>query len=402
MKKRILFVEDNDVMLQMYVMMLDGDIQWEVAGVPDAKAALRLMAKWPADVVLSDLRMPGMSGVELLGEIRKLYPRTSRIVVSGIEDQEEIASSLGETHQFLAKPFSVRKLKAVLKRLNSLDAYLSDEKLKSLVGQLKSLPTFPTLYVELMKEIESLNSSIERIAELIGKDPSLTAKMLQVVNSAAMGFSDKIHAPFQAVQQLGMNTVRSLALSAHVFSRFEQTPLKGFSVSALWTHLMNTAALARKIMLLEGAEASDADDAYTAALLHDIGKLMLAENLPEQFQNALARASKDGVAAPDAELEIFGATHAGVAAYLLGLWGLPAPIVEAIALHHTPEKTELWEFTPLTAVHVADILEKENSKSQLPASSQKINMDYLAKIGFAEHVDEWRSEAAGLFAREMM
>jgi HD-like signal output (HDOD) protein len=352
------------------------------------------MEQSPFDVVVSDLRMPGMSGTELLNEVKKRHPRSSRIILSAISDKEQVVRSLDGIHQFIAKPFDARVLKATLARICGLDAYLQNDKLRNLIGQLRTLPSFPTLYVEIMKELDSPNSLVDSIAAIIAKDPGMTAKMLQIVNSVAFSLERKVASPFEAVEYLGFNTVRSLALSAHIFSRFEHTNLKGFSVEQLWNHSMGCGMLARMIMRHEQAEAADAEDAYIAGILHDVGKLLLADSLPEQFQQALALAAQRGIPFPEAEQEIFGATHAGAAAYLLGLWGLPAPIVEAVAFHHTPGNSDMKAFGPLTAVHVADILEHELSKTQSGGGPAKIDADHLTAIGCGQRLDEWRAEAA--------
>ncbi len=397
MKQRILFVEDNLLLLEMYAMMLSGEPdQWNVATAEDAREGLGLMAQLPFDVIVSDLRMPGMDGVELLQEVRKLYPRTSRIIVSGVGDQEEIASSLGSTHQFLAKPFDTKTLKSTLARLRGLDTYLRDEKLKALVGRIHSLPSFPSLYLRIMKEINSPDASLDIIAKIVAEEPSLTAKTLQIVNSAALGLPQRIHDPFVAVQQLGMNTMRSLALSAHVFARFEQKSAKNFDPAALWAHLMATGQLARRILQVEQADAADIEDACTAGMLHDIGKLMLAEDLPSEFQRALTLADEKNLSPDQAEGEVYGATHAGIAAYLLGLWGLPTPVVEAVAFHHTPVKSELQKLSPLTAVHVANVLIHERSKQRACGRPAEVDLAYLAALDLDSHLDNWRNEAAKL------
>jgi HD-like signal output (HDOD) protein len=121
-------------------------------------------------------------------------------------------------------------------------------------------------------------------------------------------------------------------------------------------------------------------------MLHDMGKLMLADSLPEEYAEALTLAKTKGIPLPEAELEVFGATHAGLAAYLLGLWGLPAAIVEAVAFHHSPEKSDLKKCSALTAVHVANALITEKGETDL-------NLDYLTKIGVASRLDEWRDTA---------
>lgn len=386
--KRILFVEDVELLRRLYEMMLAGESDdWEVQTAPDGRAALGLMEKTSFDVVASDMRMPGMNGIELLNEVRKRYPQTSRIVISGIGNQAEAATALGSIHQFIPKPIESKTLLATLTRIDGLDAYLEDEKLKALAGRLRVLPSFPSLYLEIMQAIESPQSSLQSIADIIVKDPGITAKILQVANSAAFGSPEKIHDPVAAVQQLGMNTVRSLALSAHVFASFARTQLKDFSADALWTHLMKCANSARAIMHAEHADIADLEDAFTAGMLHDIGKLMLADSLPDQFQNALLLAAERSVPLHGVEMEIFGATHAGLAAYLLGLWGLPAQIVEAVAFHHTPENSTNPHFSSLTAMHVANALEHEAAGENF-----SLNRDYLAKIGVANRLDTWREK----------
>jgi HD-like signal output (HDOD) protein/ActR/RegA family two-component response regulator len=388
--KRILFVEDNEVLLQLYSFLLDDERdQWETTVAPDGHAALKLVRQAPFDVVVSDMQMPGMSGIELLTEVSKLHPQTSRIIVSGFTDQAEAADSLNCTHLFIPKPFDVKLLRATLARIGSLDAYLKDDKLRGLAGKMRTLPSFPMLYLDIMREIESQNSSIQGIAKIVAQDPGITAKILQVANSAAMGLPERVSDPVEAVQQLGMTTVRSLVLSAQVYASFAPGRLKSFSADALWTHLMKCGDLARTIMRRERAEFAETEDAFTAGMLHDMGKLMLADSLPDEFQKALTLAAAEKIPLPEAELEIFGATHAGLAAYLLGLWGLPAAIVEAVAFHHAPEMSSLKKCSALTAVHVANALADESGTAPL-------NLDYLAEIGVAERIADWRDTAAEL------
>jgi HD-like signal output (HDOD) protein/ActR/RegA family two-component response regulator len=388
--KRILFVEDNELLLELYGALLDSERdQWQTTLAPSGKSALKLLQTNTFDVVASDMQMPGMNGIELLTEVRKLHPEISRIIISGLTDQAEAASSLNCTHLFLPKPFDVGILRATLARIGGLDAYLRDEKLRGLAGKMGRLPSFPMLYLEVMREIESPDSSIQGIADIVARDPGITAKLLQVANSAAMGLPEKIGDPVEAVQQLGLTTVRSLVLSAQVYGSLGAAPLKGFSPETLWRHLMRCGALARALMHGERAEFADWEDAFTAGMLHDMGKLMLADRLPDEFSQALALAANEKIPLHEAELQVFGATHAGLAAYLFGLWGLPAAIVEAVAFHHAPEKSALKKFSALTAVHVANALSDETGNAPL-------NLQYLADIGRAARVEDWRKTAAGL------
>jgi HD-like signal output (HDOD) protein len=397
MKKRVLFVEGEPLLLQMYASMLnDEPDRWEVLTATDARHALQVMEAFRFDVIVSDLMLPGMDGVELMNEVRKRYPRASRIMLSVLNDQERVAGCLNATHQFIAKPFDVKVLKATLTRVSGLDAHLQDPKLQALVGRLRTLPSFPSLYTGIMNELASPNSSIESISAIVSKDPAMTAKMLQIVNSAAVALAHKVSNPTEAVEYLGLGTVRSLVLSAHIFSCFQRVNLKGLSVDRLWDHAMKTSLIARRISALEWGGPIDGDEAFTAGMLHDVGKLILADNLPEEYQRTLTLAIDRQLPLYIAEAEIFGATHAGVAAYVLGLWGLPATVVDTVAFHHAPKNSELQTFGPLTAVHAANVLEQELCETTPPGRLPELDEDYLALAGVGNRLPVWRSEARRL------
>lgn len=393
--KRILFVDDDALLREVYEALLSDESRWEVATAPGGEAALALLAQQSFDVVASDMRMPGMTGVQLLNEVLQRYPQMSRVIISGSADQGEAAEALDSTHQFLTKPVDMNTLRAMLVRLEGLDAFLKGKPLRELASRLRVLPSFPMLYLEIMRAIEAPDISLQTIEALISKDPGLTAKMLQIVNSAALGLHEKVSDPLDAVQQLGLSTVRSLALSAHVFASFTPGQKLNFPVDALWTHLMKCGDTARAIMRAEDADHAYVEAAYTAGILHDIGKLMLADSLPKEFQEVLVQTSTRSEPFYQIETEVLGADHAGLAAYLLGLWGLPAMIVEAVAFHHTPEKSTHQKFSPLTAVHVANALEHE-----LNGNHSNLNGDYLANIGVMDRLSVWREEAKKLRADE--
>ena len=397
MKKRILFVDDEPLLLNVYAMMLeDQSAAWETVVAASGRQALEILAQSRFDVVVTDMRMPGMDGVELMTEIRRQHPTASRIVISGINDQEEIARCLETTHQFLAKPVREQELLATLACIRELDAYLQDDKLKALVGKLDALPSFPSVYLKIMREINADEPLVENIADIVVQDPGLTAKMLQVANSAAFGLDQKVSSAFEAVQFLGFAAVRSIALSAHVFSNFERVPIKGFSARKLWDDALCCARITRVIMQMERADESQTEDACAAAMLRNAGKLMLAQNLPQQCQQAITLATERRIAFQDAELEIFSATHTGVAAYLFGLWGLSAPMVQTIAFHLEPEKSGAGAFGPLTAVHVANVFAAGFSKDSSPGKPLELDLDYLDAAGVLHRLDDWRAETEKL------
>jgi HD-like signal output (HDOD) protein len=129
-------------------------------------------------------------------------------------------------------------------------------------------------------------------------------------------------------------------------------------------------------------------------LLHDIGKLLLAANLPEVYQEALDMAQTLVIPIPEAERNVIGASHAEIGGYLLGLWGLPQPVVDAVAFHHHPNQCPQKDFQPLTAVHVANALDRSKTTPGLPILNDEIDRDYLDQLGFSSRMEEWRALAA--------
>jgi response regulator RpfG family c-di-GMP phosphodiesterase len=327
MKRNILFVDDDPIMRELFgAVLLAEPERWGVTTAESGEAALPFLDTDFFDVVVSDMRMPGMDGVALIREVKRRSPRTARIILSGVVDQKEIAESLRETHQFMPKPFRPKALRATLARISGLDAYLQDEKIRDTVAQLDTLPSFPSLYFEIMKELDAPDPSLEKVATIVAKDPGMTVKLLQIVNAASLGLARRFSNPVEAVQQLGIAAVQSLALSAHVFTCFESRAFKGFSITKLWDHGANTARIARKILEIERADAALAEDAYTAGMLHDIGKLMLANNLPEPFQRALDLTQEQGLRFLAAEEKFSAPTMPGSGPTCSACGACPRPL----------------------------------------------------------------------------
>ena len=391
MKKRILFVDDEPLMGDLFRLMFESmKDEWELYFANSGPEALELLEKIPCEVVVSDMRMPGMNGAQLLNEVMKRYPRTARIILSGFAERETVAKCVGAAHQFLQKPSDILTLKQTLTRVCALDLFLQDEKLRALVAQMGVLPSSPSLYFRVLQELQAPDASAERIGELVGMDLAMTGKLLQLVNSASFGISCKISNPTEAVRFLGVGMVRSLALAIHAFSCFDQAKLAEFSFARIWNHSVTVGVFARRMSQLEGAETMMVDEAFIAGLLHDIGKLMLITNMTDDYRGVMSLVHHQQMSVSAAESKIFGATHAEVGAYLLGLWGLPVPIVEAVALHHHPGTSINRLFCPLTAVHVANCLEVERSGGTYGEARSALDTEYLARLGLVDSVDRWR------------
>ena len=246
---------------------------------------------------------------------------------------------------------------------------------------------------KLLDELQSEDSSIQKIGKIITKDIAMASKVLQLVNSAFFGIPRHISDPHQAVNLLGLDTIKALVLTTEVFSKFDQEKLAGFDIEALWNHSIITGELVKRIAKKEGLAKQLIDDAFMAGLLHDIGKLVLADNFPDKYKDVLELVAKEKTGLTEAENKLLGASHAEVGAYLLGLWGLPDPIIEAVAFHHNPRNCPIQGFTPLVAVHVGNALEHEDDLE--PQSADPIfDYDYIRELGFSERINAWKDICA--------
>lgn len=387
--KRILFVDDQTNVLQGLKRMLRPmRDDWEMAFVESGEAALESLAKDSFDVVITDMRMPGMDGAQLLAEIAEHYPEIVRIVLSGQADKESVMRSTQNVHQYLSKPCDPDVLITTVSRACAMREVLDEPSLREIVGKLATIPSLPSLYVKLVEELQQPEVSLQKVGAIVSLDLGMSTKILQLVNSVFFGFSRHVSNPVEAVMLLGVDTVKALVLSVKVFSQFDQKTLKCFSIETLLNHSLAVAGLAKDIAQLEEADSVFVDHSFMAGMLHDVGKLVLAANDPERFEESLTLAKEQQIPSWQAENEIFGATHAQVGAYLVGLWGLPDPIVEAILYHASPGNCAAEEFAPLSAVHAADSLLSELERDE----SKPIDVDYIEGIGLTNRVAAWRTQ----------
>jgi HD-like signal output (HDOD) protein/CheY-like chemotaxis protein len=396
--KRILFVDDEPMILQGIQHSLRGmRAEWEVSLANSGAEALETMAQAPFDVVITDMRMPGMDGAQLLDVVKVRFPRTVRIILSGQSDRETILRSVGPSHQYLSKPCDLDELKQRLRRAFALRDMLNDTHLKEVIGRLKTVPSLPALYVAVTEALRSSDSSITDIGNLIAQEMGMSAKVLQLVNSAFFGLSNRVSSPRQAVLLIGIENLKALVLSVQVFSDLggHLTRELGF----LWNHSMSTASFAKAIARVELSSSGVREDAFTAGLLHDVGRLVLASAFGAEYREVLKRAAEPGVLLASCEGDAFGCTHNGVGAYLLGLWGLTDSIVEAVAWHHQPVHAQPNSFSALIAVHAADYY--DNQMHVHPFSNETSGMDeaLLDQIGLQRQLPSGEKACRELASR---
>jgi putative nucleotidyltransferase with HDIG domain len=383
-KKKVLFVDDEPNVTQALKRMLRPmRKEWEMFFALSGKEALTIAAEKHIDVIVSDMRMPGIDGAQLLGIVQKQFPNTIRIILSGQSSKESILRAVGAAHQYLAKPCDAETLKQTVSRAFKLRDTVTGDRLQSIAAKMQTLPTLPESYGELIQEMKEDEPSLSRISTLIRKDVAMTAKILQVVNSAYFGIRRKITAPEDAVKYLGLENISALVLAANVFGQLDELiSIQGFSMSSLWNHSGEVGRLAQNIMKAEKKSKQDSDDVLTAGLLHDCGKLVFAANLASKYETVIRESAEHGTPLWVVEREELGASHAEIGAFLLGIWGLPDAIVEAVAFHHNPLEFLHKGCTSLTALHVANSLLHERDGSTVDAA-------YLEATGTADRFAHW-------------
>ncbi|MCW3059286.1 MAG: hypothetical protein JWQ02_1107 [Capsulimonas sp.] len=332
MKREILFVDDEPNVLQGLQRMLRPlrDV-WSVQFAEGGAAALKMMAEHRFDVVVSDMRMPGMSGSQLLSAVRDRHPEVIRIILSGQSEKEFILEAVTAAHQFLSKPCEADVIKATITRACLLRDGVSSPGAQAVASSLKALPVNPAVYAELCEQLTSDGAPLQKVGQTVAGCLGMSAKVLQLVNSAFFGLPRIVCSPAEAVVLLGADTMKSLTLSCQVFEPYAGDSQEMAWRDALWASSRDGAARAEARAQAKGLDARAVQAAVTAELLRDCGKLVLASQMPEAYAQVRERASLLGWSA--AEREVFGATHGEVGGYLLGLWGLPPAVVDAVIAH---------------------------------------------------------------------
>ena len=358
--------------------------EWEWLYAGDGMGAVDVLTRRDCDAVVADLRLGGLTGLQLLNHVMMQWPRVHRVILADLGDVEALLRCVGGGHQFLARPCEAQRLKVVLERAFTLDFWLPNLAVRRLLGSLPGLPSPAEPYHAVVAALEA--GRLDTAASCISNDPPLAAKVLQLANSAAYGPPLDESDPAHAAAELGLENVRRMILLAHTASAFRDADPMHEWVTAAWRHAQRTSKLARSVAEAEGAPLELVLQAAIGGLLHDLGKVALAVNLPEEHLSARRLAVAQQVPLWEAEQRVFGATHGEVGGVLLGLWGLPMPVVEAVALHHHPACLLSDGFCPLTAVHVANILEQAPT---LERARERLDLCYLDGLALVDRVDVW-------------
>lgn len=380
----VLFVDDEPLMRELYCnLSKELGAEFHVRTVSGGTEALEALAVEPVDIIVSDLSMPEMPGGEFLTTVERLYPDSMRVVISGVADELAVARCLMYGHRYFQKPLDLKEIATLVRRVSKHRKVIRSDRVKKIVGRSDVLPTPPETYLRLTELLQEADSSLEEVARVVESDPGLTAKLLQVVNSAAFSYGSQLTTVQEAVQMAGVEIVRSLLLVLQARNFAEKRIKNKQLVSAFWKHSLETGARCRALSRAEHLDLQEQATCFTAGLLHDIGKLVLAASEEKEYGDMVAASARERIPLFKKELEVYEATHADIGAYLLGLWGLPDAIVHAVERHHSLAADLGTDFSPTLCVHVAQNLS--------PSADRRAEVDqtFLNEAGLDSRVGAW-------------
>ena len=292
-------------------------------------------------------------------------------------------------HRILAKPCDADELAIVVERSCALQELTRQAEQYRVTAGATTLPSAPGLYLEISRVIADPGTGPDDVAAVIERDIAMSAKVLQLANSAFFGAGRSVNRVRDAVVYLGSDTIKALTLSAEAIGKFAPTGVPGFSIDQFQRHATLTARIAAGILPKGVAQ----QDAITAALLHDIGQLVLIADDPLGWRRLVEQSESRGVPLDQIEHDLQGITHATTGGYLLSLWGLPDGVVEAVAHHHDPLAVHGAALDAVAAVHIADALAHEVELEDGGLTQSSLDDAYLDQLGIRSRLAQWREFA---------
>jgi len=380
-KSRILFInsqQDNSEFMENITCKLQDE--WEFKIIGSGAEALKALKEVSYDVVVSEMSLQDMEGCQLLQRVSEVKPGTIRFILSANIDKEAIILTTGCVHQYISTPCDPEDFKKLLSNSIGLRKILSNPELHARIANIKSLPSPPEIYNQLMTELQSEDTSVFKVANIIKKDVSITAKLLQLANSSYFGLRSHVENPLNAINLLGLDNVKNLVLAVGVFNQFDDPKLPEFSFNDIYNRSITVGTSSRTYATILGLSHQMADDALIAGMLHNIGKLIMITNFQSELRECIRQSKEKSISIYQAEKEMLGVTDAEIGAHLLSLWGLPDSILEAVVLHYLPHKAPSILMNVLTTVHLAYAVEHDQRRKIKDESASALDMEYLSKL----------------------
>lgn len=388
--RKVLFVDDNQPLINSFKNYFEKiPKNWAPIYHTDPLKAMDLLIFGDIDIIITDIHMPNMNGVKLLEFVKKEHPDVIRIAISGEEDTPEILAQAKNAHRYIQKPVDLNALRELIERVSTLSEIIPNSDTRKIVASLECIPTTPKVYRELLSELNSEDSSLKHISEIVSEDPALTAGLLKIVNSAFFNLPNEITSVQQAVTLLGLEIVKGVLFSVEMVRTFSIDEEKTFSINDIVEHSLLVANFTKTILEHEHVNRAIIEKTFITAILHDIGELVFAYALPERYRTIIEVSRSFEQTLARLEMQVLGSTHAEAGAYLLGLWGLPDDIVSAIAHHHTPAKASGTAAAILATMHAADYICCKLFPEFRLGGEEHIEISFLKKLKIHQRLDKW-------------
>lgn len=389
--KNIVFVDDDESVLDGLKRLLHKmDDQWGMEFYQTGQEALSAMDKKTFDIIVTDLRMPDMGGVELLEIVRKRHQDVTRLMLSGCSEQPSYGKAVSCAHQFIAKPCDSNQLITQLSRSFAIRERIRSQKVAQVLPSLRSLPAMPAAYKKVLDMIENPRCTSRDVGQVISKDIGMSAKILQIVNSAFYGPSTKISDPVRASVYLGIKAIKALALTDGVFSTLPEERVQEFHVSGLQEHCVRVGALARAICKSQKMTDQQQETAMMAGILHDTGKMIMIAEFDYELSEIIRLSRVEKRHCFEIERESMDLTHAELGGCLLNLWGLGNDIIEAATFHHEPQECIKDGFSIAISVYLANAIDHQFCSYLSTGWTEEIDMDILEELELIEYLPEWK------------
>ncbi|MBT8138735.1 MAG: HDOD domain-containing protein [Gammaproteobacteria bacterium] len=351
--------------------------EWNLHFFETADAMLESMQSERFDAIISDMRMPKKNGLDLLTEARTKSPETIRIVLSGYSEEEIVLESLHVTHSFIAKPANTETIVDCIEKTLRTREWLKNEELRHLLGSIDSLPTLPAIYDALMQELASPDCSMQNVANIVASDSALSSTALKIINSAFFGLARHIESVQQAVNMLGIETIKNIALVSSVFSSVKADKSIIAKMDSLNANSIKMGNLAQKLSKASGLDKRGMDHTQIAAMMSQLGDLI----------SVCYKADLEKANAGDIEPALIGS-------YMLSIWNLPFAIIDAVRWHREPASGGIPELHPLTIVHAAwGFINCYKDTNAINLQSDYLDREYLLGAVDQQTLDEWAAIA---------
>lgn len=352
MLKTILFVDDEPQILKS-IRRLFMDTEYEVIITESGEEALNILENEKVDVIVSDMKMPKMSGYELLSEVKKRFPNIVRIILSGFSDERIVFDALRKNvaKLYILKPWENNTLVETIEKVFKIENVLKDNKnVLKFINNAEELPTIKISYQRIINVIEN-EEEIYKIVDAIEGDNSIVIKLLHIVNSSY--YTVKTGSIKRAVAYLGLDNIKNIVIASAFIDGLTFNSKDNKRLEQLWEHAFISNRII-SIVYNEFLNKKIPEIEMNAGLLSNVGIIFMIHSFHDKYMEIFDEVKIQHTNIIDLENKAFGTNHQEIGGYLLQWWDIPLPIVEASLYHHDPFDKHIINKQIVCAAHIAE------------------------------------------------